>query len=63
MTQRRRYHCPRCKNEDIIEYGETFDCPKCVLEFEKKDFELFDDEDILSIQEKMRIIKSLQDDP
>jgi len=65
MTPRKqegKYRCPRCKNEDIIEYIETFDCPICFLEFEKKDFELYDESDILSIKEKMAIIKALETD-
>jgi ribosomal protein S27AE len=45
-------HCPRCKNKNVIAYKDTFDCPKCKLEFDKKDLDLFDDEDIMSIEEK-----------
>ena len=57
---REKFHCPRCKNEKTIDYGDTFDCPLCNLEFEKKDFEIFDDEDdILSIEEKLGIVKVL----
>ena len=54
------YHCPRCKNEKIIDYGITFDCPICNLEFEKKDFELYDEENILSISEKLAVIDSIK---
>ena len=54
------YHCPRFKNEKIIYYGYTFDCPICNLEFEKKDFELYDEEDILSINEKSAVIDSFK---
>ena len=54
-------HCPRCKNNKIIDYGDTFDCLICKLEFEKKDLELFDDESaILSIEEKLEIVKVLK---
>jgi len=56
----KKFHCPRCKNENIIEYEETFDCPICFLEFEKADFELYEESDILSINEKMAIIKTLK---
>ena len=52
---RKQYHCPRCKSTEIYDYGERFDCMKCLLEFEKKDFETLDDEDILSVQGKLRI--------
>jgi len=54
------YHCPRCKSEKIIDYGTTFDCPICNLEFEKEDFELYDEENILSINEKLAVIDSFK---
>jgi len=57
----RKLHCPRCKTEDIIDYDDTFDCPICFLEFEKKDFDTFKDESIiLSIDEKLAILKVLE---
>jgi ribosomal protein S27AE len=52
----KKYHCPRCKSSKIYDYEERFDCMKCLLEFEKKDFETLDDEDILSTQEKLKIV-------
>ncbi len=54
------YRCPRCKNEKIIDYGTTFDCPNCKLEFEKKDFELYEEENILSINEKSAVIDTFK---
>ncbi|TXT58454.1 MAG: hypothetical protein BAJALOKI3v1_1310003 [Promethearchaeota archaeon] len=54
--ERKKYHCPRCKSTEIYDYGERFDCMKCLLEFEKKDFETLNDEDILSVQEKLKIV-------
>jgi len=59
ISMNRKYHCPRCKNENIIEYDDTFDCPACNQEFEKKDFDLFDEENILSVQEKLNISKAI----
>jgi hypothetical protein len=51
-------HCPRCGNiKNLIVYEETFDCPSCKLEFEIKDIELYDDDQILSIEEKKRLNK------
>ena len=45
-------HCPRCGNRQIILYEDTFECPKCKLEFYIKDLEQSDDDDqILSIEE------------
>lgn len=56
-----KLHCPRCKNKKIIDYGDTFDCPICNLEFEKKDLETFEDEsNILSIEEKLDVAKVLK---
>ena len=45
------YHCPACKSSDIIENEETIHCPKCNLDFYKKHLGVFDDENILSVQE------------
>ena len=56
LKETKNYHCPRCKSTEIYDYGERFDCMKCILEFEKKDFETLDDEDILSTQEKLKIV-------
>ncbi|MBD3338036.1 MAG: hypothetical protein GF353_02935 [Candidatus Lokiarchaeota archaeon] len=59
----RSYHCPRCGSEDIVDYGETFDCKHCVLEFEKKDFDLIEDEaNILAIEEKREVASDLYED-
>jgi hypothetical protein len=46
-------HCPRCGNtRDLMVYPDTFECTQCNKEFEKKDLELYDDDQILSIDEK-----------
>lgn len=55
----KKYHCPRCGNEDIVEYTDSFDCPSCEREFEKKDCDELENSQILSVEEKMRIIKEL----
>ena len=61
LIMKENLHCPRCKSKKVIDYGDTFDCPICNLEFEKKDFKLFDDEsDILAIEEKVEIVKVLK---
>lgn len=48
------YHCPRCGGYDLIDYGECFDRVECNLEFDKKDLDEFDDDEVLSNQEKGR---------
>ncbi|MFX1276978.1 MAG: hypothetical protein ACFFBP_06820 [Promethearchaeota archaeon] len=53
-------YCPRCKNtEGLIEYDESFDCPKCRLEFSKKDLVELEDQDILSIEEKKNLFQKI----
>ena len=51
------YHCPRCGRFNVQEYEKSIDCLSCQLEFEKIDLELFEDEDILAIEEKLAIIE------
>ena len=46
-------YCPRCHGGDLINFGESLQCINCDMEFEKDDLELFDDDDILSIDEKL----------
>ncbi len=59
-----QYHCPRCGSEKIMDYGNTFDCTICNLEFEKEDFELFEDQmDILAISEKLAFTRILNMSP
>ena len=56
-------HCPRCGNKtNLIEYEDTFDCPSCNKEFEIKDLELYDDDQILSIDEKKRFHENNEKD-
>ena len=51
------FRCPRCKRKRLVIHDESFDCIDCHLEFEIADFLLFDEEDILSIEEKLGILK------
>ena len=53
----RPLHCPRCKGTDLVDYGDTYDCKACELEFEKQDLKLYDEEDILSVEEKLGIFR------
>jgi len=57
----KEYHCPRCQNRNIIEYPDSIECPKCELEFDKKDLTLYDDDQILSLQEKSGFVNSFED--
>ncbi|KKN48020.1 hypothetical protein LCGC14_0657060 [marine sediment metagenome] len=64
-----QYYCPRCGSKQIIEYPKSFDCTKCVdreglpLEFDKKDFDSIDDKlEILSVGEKLALLKPFEED-
>ena len=46
-------HCPRCGRLEIVVFEYTFRCSKCMLMFEIQDLELFNDDEILSIEEKL----------
>lgn len=60
ILEDKKYRCPRCgSREKIIEHDEYIGCMSCVLEFDKSDLEMFDEEDILARSEKQGIIKVL----
>ncbi|TFG20506.1 MAG: hypothetical protein EU529_14765 [Promethearchaeota archaeon] len=59
MMSEKKYHCPRCGNEEIADYTDSFDCPSCNLEFDKKDCDELEESQILSVEEKLGIIKGL----
>lgn len=52
--------CPRCKGKELMIYDDSFDCISCHMEFEKEDLLLYDEEDILSVEEKSGIVKALK---
>ena len=56
------YHCPACKNEEIIESDKSIHCPHCKLDFEKEFLGVIDDENILSQQELGGIIDAFDDE-
>ena len=56
------HHCPRCKRKYLMDFDTIVECPLCNLEFEKADFEKYDDDDdILSLQKKQEINKVLRE--
>ncbi len=55
------FHCPRCNEKRIIDYGKTFECRICGLEFDKESFKLLDDQDILANEEKKEFIDTFKD--
>ena len=58
--KKEKMKCPRCNNLDLIDYGEIIECPRCNLEFHKKDLLNLNGEEILSISEKMAFMKSIK---
>lgn len=59
-SSRKKFYCPRCGSFEIFDYGNSFECIHCILEFEKKDCESLKDADILAVQEKLKITKILK---
>ncbi len=53
------YRCPRCKNEDIIEYEEFIECPKCNLDFDI-DLGLINKEDLRSFNSIAKAINKIE---
>ena len=53
-------HCPRCQNVGIIEHPDSIECQNCNLEFDKSDFDKFEDENILAIEEKKNFIDNIK---
>lgn len=47
----KKYYCPRCKTKKVIEYPDSIECPKCLLEFDKKHIGVIPDKDILAFTE------------
>ena len=59
----KKYLCPRCRSEKIIDLGDVIECVICKDEFEKSDLETFEDKsNILSVREKKRILDSIPND-
>ena len=55
------FQCPRCNENIIIDYEETFECLKCNLEFDKVSFKLIEKDNILSIEEKRAFLDIFKD--
>ena len=54
-------YCPRCGNHSVINYMDTFECPRCRLEFLNDSLRNFEPENILSIQEITAFLKIIKD--
>lgn len=58
--EKEKLKCPRCNTLNLIDYDEIVECPKCKLEFHKKDLLNLKDDEILAISEKLAFIKSIK---
>ena len=59
---KKKYYCPRCSNRNIVEYEDSFECPLCILEFDKEEFDRTKDKTrILALQEKQGISEIFKD--
>ena len=61
-NKKKKYHCPVCKNEGIIEFDDFIHCSKCDLDFDKDLFGVVDDENMLSRRELGGIVGSFTDE-
>jgi len=52
-----KYKCPCCNGNNIIDYGETFECVNCQLDFFKESLESYEKINILAISELNAIAK------
>lgn len=57
----KKYRCPRCIRDEIIDYDNLISCVYFGLDFDKRDLDKFDEEDILAISEKRGILRVLLD--
>lgn len=57
MKKKRDLYCPKCKSKEIYDYGDRFECMKCMEEFYKEDFFNIPDDEILSVREKLKLAK------
>jgi hypothetical protein len=55
-----KYHCPWCKTSILLVYDELIECPKCLLEFEKKFLGRIPDTEIMSRQEMTGILDGFE---
>lgn len=52
--------CPRCNKNKVIDLGDTIECTICNLEFQKDDLLNLDQDQILSVQEKLSFVRSIK---
>jgi len=52
--------CPRCNKNRVIDLGDTIECTICNLEFQKDDLLNLDQDQILSVQEKLSFFRSIK---
>ena len=62
MMEDKKFRCPRCRREKIVNHETMIRCVVCDLEFDKSDLERFAEEDILAVSEKRGIARVLLDE-
>ncbi len=62
MNDKYKYHCPRCKSEDLLIFNEIAQCPRCQLTFTKKFLKQLKDNVILAEEEKADFIRSFKNE-
>lgn len=54
-------YSPRSKMREVYDYEERFECMNILLDFDKDDFYKLEDDEILSVKEKLKIAKVFKD--
>lgn len=57
---KKKYFCPRCGNEKVIIFVESFECPTCKSKFMKDHFDTLDHDSILSVEEILSFIRIIK---
>jgi transcription elongation factor Elf1 len=51
------FNCPRCGNENLLDFDQIVECPKCGLSFTKEIITKIEEENIVADEELMEILK------
>ncbi|KKM71596.1 hypothetical protein LCGC14_1429020 [marine sediment metagenome] len=58
---RDKYHCPKCKRTEFVDYGKTVECTTCLIEFDKELLGKIPDDEILSLQEIKGVLDEFEE--
>ena len=61
MKPKSKYHCPRCKATNILEYDKFIECPLCLLDFDKDLIGKIPDNEIMAHREMGGILDGFEE--